>query len=229
MKRVPLFLFLILVPLALAGPISVESGGAPKLPGIDVGNSAFVVGPDGTITLSSPMALVGAATSSFAACNAVAPPNGTRGMWWYDTTTNTMKFCNGSQWVAARGSETLIHASFGAMDSSSTNVWRIGRFIDSPFTITNVELAVGANDPTDGGGTVLWEFAQTAPDAGLNVCHAQLSCADLASPYFIQIAATNDAGTGCALAVDAGVLMRARVWTCPSLTILGLQVNGEWR
>ena len=44
------------------------------------------------------IALVGAATVNLTACNATAPPAGTRGAWQYDTTTNTMKFCNGTAW-----------------------------------------------------------------------------------------------------------------------------------
>lgn len=62
MKRVPLFLFLVLGSLALAGPISVESGGSSSLPGIDVANGAFKVTPAGAVTLSSPLPVAGGGT-----------------------------------------------------------------------------------------------------------------------------------------------------------------------
>jgi hypothetical protein len=44
------------------------------------------------------LGIVGVATGSLATCNSTAPPTGTRGTIQYDTTTNTLKLCNGTTW-----------------------------------------------------------------------------------------------------------------------------------
>lgn len=44
------------------------------------------------------LGIVGVATGSLVTCNSTAPPSGTRGTIQYDTTTNTLKLCNGTAW-----------------------------------------------------------------------------------------------------------------------------------
>lgn len=67
------------------------------------GNGAYLWNSGGqpiSVNDAQGLGIVGVATGSLTACNSTSPivAGGMRGVIQYDTTTNTLKFCNGTAW-----------------------------------------------------------------------------------------------------------------------------------
>ena len=126
MKRIPLFFFLTLASLALAGPISVESGGSSKLPGINVGNDTFVVTPgttfiDGGLALSAALSVANGGTGLTAGgtsgqvltADVNAPVWGIAGIVGGGTNTATPPIDGGIVYGASLGYASTVQGTTG--------------------------------------------------------------------------------------------------------------------
>lgn len=83
----------------IATPGSVAVSGEISTTYVHVGDSIRNVNAAPlTVIDAEGLAILGVATVGLAACNATAPPTGTRGTIQYDTTLNRLVYCNGTAW-----------------------------------------------------------------------------------------------------------------------------------
>lgn len=101
------------------------------------------------------VAYTGAATGSLAACNATAPlAGGTRGLTQYDTTSNTLKYCNGTSYVELTSSpvvgwQTVFDIDFtiqGAQTLTTNGTYLIGGVTWTKINSANDAVAMAVSD-----------------------------------------------------------------------------------
>lgn len=109
--------------------------------------------------------LNGAATGSLPACNATAPlAGGTRGLTQYDTTTNTLKYCNGTSYVELTGStgpswQSIFDTNLTTSGSQTLNAdgnYTIGGVVWTKFNSASDATAMAL---TSGVGLVIQPVA----------------------------------------------------------------------
>lgn len=105
------------------------------------------------VNVGAGVGLEGVATASLPACNATAPlAGGTRGLAQYDTSTNELKYCNGTAYVTviaavetlagATGATTTEETPFAATNAVHTGTGTTVRFVTTTTGVAGAGNAV---------------------------------------------------------------------------------------
>ena len=190
--------------LTVGGDINLNTGfslgvlGSSYIHNSVVGYPIFVLDAEG-------FAITGVATGSLATCNNTAPGSGgTRGTWQYDTTTSTMKYCNGTAWQ-------------NITPDTDTNTWegKLGGFWPnqitdgSAYTFAQVKFHKAARTTS-----LYWTPTATGVGAGnvtitvrnvttaTNICAPTVACTTAAFTATALICASGNIAVGDEIAIQ---------------------------